>query len=232
MHGLSNVLRQKGNVETRAVLSLMPLAIERKGLSQYAAGLLEFLAKTPDGAWVIGWSMGGAVALEACLIRPALFKGLILLGATPRFTRAAGNAAGASEASVKSLMRGLANDSRAALSLWLKVGARFPTISSGESMEMALESLKTFSTHDLLNGLDYLLKADWRAGLANIQLPVLVLHARGDALIAAETAQQLAAAIPGARLKIYEQADHFFPMRLSREIGLDALEFINLNNSK
>jgi pimeloyl-[acyl-carrier protein] methyl ester esterase len=223
---LSEAAGHKGDVDLRAVLALRSAKPAAAGLSGYAAGLLELLESGPNGAWVVGWSMGGLVALEACLARPDLFRGLALLAATARFTRAEDSACGVRDATVRVLARHLARDPLATLSRWLKDGARFPPLSEAESVRMAQSSLGSFTTQDLLDGLDYLLHADWRPGLARLRVPSLLLHAREDALVPPAAAENLAAAMPGARFKVYEQADHFFPIRRPVEVAADILAFM------
>ena len=59
-----------------------------------------------------------------------------------------------------------------------------------------------------------------------LNLPLLLLHAREDALVPPAAAENLAAAMPGARFKVYEQADHFFPIRRPVEVAADILAFM------
>lgn len=213
--------------EVRAVLALHSANASSSDLSRYAAGLIHWLESDSAGAWVVGWSMGGLVALEACRARPDLFQGLVLLGATARFSRTEGYPSGVRDVSVHMLARRLARDPEVALSRWLKDGARFPVLPEEEAIHLAKSALRAFTISELLEGLNYLLGADWRPELMRLRLPVLLLHAREDVLVPLAAAGTLAEALSGAQLKVYDRADHFFPMRRPGEVASDIMAFLS-----
>ncbi|MCA1979868.1 MAG: alpha/beta fold hydrolase, partial [Thiobacillus sp.] len=53
-----------------------------------AAWADDFASQLPDGATVLGWSLGGQVALRAALDHPHKIARLALLASTPRFVAA------------------------------------------------------------------------------------------------------------------------------------------------
>lgn len=214
-----------GKVEACAALALPAAGAERGEVSAYAAGLAERLGQCQPAPWLIGWSMGGMVALETALAYPERVRGLVLMGASARFIRAEDYPAGTRDVSLKALARALAREPAQTLARWIFDGARFPKLGKGEAAAMADEALSTFSLKDLLEGLDYLAGIDLRARLASLRLPTLVLHAREDALITNAAAECLAEAMPGSRLMFYEKADHFFPIRRCRDVAVDVLNF-------
>ena len=47
----------------------------------------QVLEAVPDGAVWLGWSLGGMVAMAAAAMAPERLKGLVLVGASPRFVQ-------------------------------------------------------------------------------------------------------------------------------------------------
>ena len=222
-------LGQKAQVETCAVLLLRPSAAQTSGVSRYAAGLLERIEHHADGVWLAGWSMGGMVSLEACLARPELVRGVVLLGATPRFIRAADYTAGVRDVSLKALGRALAQDPLKTLTRWIRNGAKYPALSDAQAMTLARQSFELFTVKEMLEGLEYLMASDFRAGLAGLQQHALTMYAREDPLAPAEAADCFVNAKPDACVKIYEKADHFFPMRMPEQAASDILSFMAMH---
>lgn len=61
--------------------------------------------------------------------------------------------------------------------------------------------------------------ADLRAGLGSIAMPVLVVGGRHDPVFPPEQQEELAAAVPGARLVIVEDAAHLAPAEAAEEVA-------------
>jgi pimeloyl-ACP methyl ester carboxylesterase len=61
--------------------------------------------------------------------------------------------------------------------------------------------------------------------LPQISAPTLVLHGSDDGIVPLENGRNLAARIPGARLKVYEGARHVFFIERAAEFNGDVLEF-------
>lgn len=61
--------------------------------------------------------------------------------------------------------------------------------------------------------------ADLRAGLAGVEVPVLVLGGRHDQVYGPEHQEELAAAIPGARAVVVEDAAHLAPAEVPDEVA-------------
>jgi pimeloyl-[acyl-carrier protein] methyl ester esterase len=163
-------------------------------------------------AILLGWSLGAQVALAALAGQPALrarVAGLVLLGATPRFTEGDG---------------------------WphrqpARAYGRFldDCFAPGELDEAGLARLEPLrrapAPHPgcALAGLDLLGATDLRPLLPRLDVPTLVIHGEADAICPPGAGRHLAAAIPGARLLALPGAGHA-PF-LSREAAVaEALE--------
>lgn len=62
-------------------------------------------------------------------------------------------------------------------------------------------------------------RADFRADLPSISIPVLVMGGRHDVVVDPESQQQVAAAIPSSTLVIVEDAAHLAPAECPAEVG-------------
>jgi pimeloyl-ACP methyl ester carboxylesterase len=60
---------------------------------------------------------------------------------------------------------------------------------------------------------------DLRPALARVRLPALILHGRHDRVIPIDRARETAAAIPGARIEVYDDMAHDTPPRLRARLG-------------
>ncbi|MBI2441594.1 MAG: alpha/beta hydrolase [Lentisphaerae bacterium] len=77
------------------------------GLSRYALALGDLLRRYAGGAGVIGWSMGGIVALETAQKYPELIERLVIIGGTARFCALNNKFPGVSPAALRAMAFGL-----------------------------------------------------------------------------------------------------------------------------
>lgn len=68
--------------------------------------------------------------------------------------------------------------------------------------------------------------------LGNIERPVRVLAGGADPTLPAETAEALAAAIPGAGLRIYDGCDHFFYVRHARDVAAEVIDLVGATRAR
>jgi len=169
-------------------------------------------AEAPGGALLLGWSLGGQVALAALLAHPALrarVRGLVLLGATPRFTEGDGWPHGQPARAVEGLALRVRRTPARALARFLD-----DCFAPGEldaAGQARLEPLRAAPPPDptaALAGLEVLASADLRAGLPGLDVPALVLHGEADAIVPVGAGRALAAALPRARLVTLADLGH------------------------
>jgi pimeloyl-[acyl-carrier protein] methyl ester esterase len=160
--------------------------------------------------YLLGWSLGGMVALELVehlKNRPAK---LILLSTTPCFVRQQTWTAGQPRAQVKILARQFRRDSHAALdSFFISQfdGDGF----DGEqmfSLRRELLDISLLPGKDAgLGGLDTLMHADLRHRLGS-DIPTLVMHGDRDAIIPAAAGKYLSTHLPDAQWLELEHTGH------------------------
>jgi len=165
-------------------------------IEAYADVLDRFVATVARRKCVlVGWSMGFSVALVSATRHPERYAGLVLMGGMPYWRP---------EPAVLEPYRDVVRG---------RAGQRFDTMLFSPATQMDvmreawMEQVRTdprvFYT-DLLAGAAF----DGRALLAKVALPTLVLQGADDKLVSLETAQAVAAGIPGATLEVVADAGH------------------------
>lgn len=165
---------------------------------------------TPPHAVLLGWSLGGLVALRAALDTPARLRGLVLANTTPRFVAAPDWPEGMPPEQLQEFADGLTGDYRETLRRFLSLQVR-----SDEAARAVLRRLREVlfahgepDTASLGKGLELLRGSDLRTELGAIHLPTLVLAGGRDRLTPPGAGEYLARAIPGARLQVFPKSAH------------------------
>lgn len=175
------------------------------------AGDVAALAEALDlrGALLLGWSLGGQVALTALPWLSGRVERLVLVGTTPRFTEGDGWPHGLPASAVAGMAARLqrqpgrtlarfVDDCFAPGELDLAARALLGSPDAGPAPDMACA----------LAGLDILASADLRAALPAIRLPALLLSGEADAVCPVGAARATAALLPAARLVTFPAAGH------------------------
>ncbi len=151
---------------------------------------------------IVGWSMGGLVGQELARRLEARASALVLVG-----TSAGGPPASEEEAERRQALRDAAGRdfrafARTFAPLAFKAGAESPLHA------WHLAEIGKMAPNAALAAADALFAFDGRANLAGLSVPTLVIHGRHDALMPLAGGEALAAAIPGATLRIFEESGH------------------------
>lgn len=181
-------------------------------VSPYTAeGLADALAAVmPPACAVVGWSLGGMVALAWAARQPRQVRALALVGSTPSFIRRPGWETGLDPAVLAGFAADLAADYRATLLRFLALQAR-----GGEAARQVIGQLRAtlFSRGEpdpaiLAAGLDVLRQADLRGQVGEVACPALVVHGGHDTLCPAAAGRWLAAHLVDGRLALHDHASH------------------------
>lgn len=190
-------------------------------------------AQIPHAATVVGWSLGGMLALAFAARHPTRVARLVLLASTARFVALEAGAGavpmsatdpdgahhwpGLAAATVDTFRTGFATDPTATLK-------RFIALQSlGERERKRVQAclahyladpavLPTATLAGLAQGLDILARSDLRAMLAQIPQPCLILHGEHDALMPLAAAHALAAQLANAQLHVLPDCGHALPL--------------------
>ncbi|MEW5892185.1 MAG: pimeloyl-ACP methyl ester esterase BioH [Pseudomonadota bacterium] len=196
-------------------------------VSPYTAeALADAIAPTlPDAGLLLGWSMGGMVALALAARHPGKVRALVLVASTPCFVNRAGWDMGLTPEVLADFAQGVQADYRATLLRFLSLQAR-----GGDAARAVIARLRdsVFARGEpdaavLAKGLELLRTVDLRQAARQVQAPTLVVHGGYDGLCLPVAAQWLATALPNARLALQPKAAHA-PFLSHPEWFVDALK--------
>lgn len=198
-----------------------PLALHTPDLPGYhddllpdpytAETLADRLAQTcPTPCSVLGWSLGGMVALAWAARHPQQVRAMILVGTTPVFVNRSDWAFGLQPEVLDAFAQALMQDPRATLLRFLALQAR-----GGEAARAVIARLRTRLLAQplprpatLAAGLELLRTVDLRPALPDVRCPTLVVHGGYDALCPPQAGRWLAQHLPAARLALNARAAH------------------------
>jgi pimeloyl-ACP methyl ester carboxylesterase len=197
-------------------------------LAADAAGVIEALGlQRPT---VLGWSMGGFIALSLAAARPELVGALILLS-----TSAGGSRTTLGQAAVQAQLRDFTGTPREQASRLiallfsperaLEIDAEF-----GDVVAAARAELRTDVLEQQWRAVQAWARHGMADGMAAVNCPALIATGSDDIVIPAENSLALAAAIPGSWLARFPGSGHGFvadhPATLAALIGT----FLAANN--
>lgn len=174
---------------------------------QTSAALIDCL---PEGCILCGWSLGGMLALQAALLAPQRFKGLILIGSTPSFMQRIDWPHAQPPALLDTFSDAVSGDAGAALQRFIAVLNQGDTQARlhGRAMLKQLLTSELPATASLLSGLDWLRDVDLRDQIPSITTPTLLIHGERDPLMPLAAAQWLNDRLPQAQLATFAGAAH------------------------
>jgi pimeloyl-[acyl-carrier protein] methyl ester esterase len=166
--------------------------------------------QVPDHVTLLGWSLGGLVAMRMALDYPQTVSRLILLSSTPRFVAADDWAHGMAAADLEAFGAALRANPQATLLRFLSLQTRGVADQKSllQQLRLSLQSLPPADDLALSSGLAMLRDTDLRAELSHLDQPTLVLHGAADTLTPAGAGAWLAGALPAARHVEWPRAAH------------------------
>jgi len=195
-HGYSDALGTQPPLSLSGIVEAVELAIAE---TQALAPLM-----------ILGWSLGGQVALEWARLRPDRVGALVLMSTTPSFVQRPGWPHAMAEAT----LRQFGDELRVAYRPTLQ---RFVTlqVQGSEHARDALGSLRSHlfargepSPQALRDWLELLASSDLRSGMGSISQPTLIIAGDRDTLAPVAAARWLASALPHASLVVVPGAAH------------------------
>jgi pimeloyl-[acyl-carrier protein] methyl ester esterase len=164
----------------------------------------------PPRCHVVGWSLGGLIALSWARAVPEQTARLALIAATPSFARRAGWHHALDSAVLGGFARALAADRAGALRRFVSLQVRGDDSARAVARQLraAVAARAVPDMAALAGGLDILLETDLRESLADIRQRALVLQGDRDSLVPPAAAAHLSRRLPGARLVMVDGAAH------------------------
>jgi pimeloyl-[acyl-carrier protein] methyl ester esterase len=168
------------------------------------------LEPVPEGATLLGWSLGGQWALRAAAAAPQRIRRLVLVCTTPRFVQTADWPHGLPEAVLAEFAARLEGQYRQTLRDFLELQVRGS--SNAEAVRATL--LQALLIHGearpkaLEAGLHLLATQDLRQLAAAISIPTLLISGQRDRVTPPAAASALARMLPDSRLVELARAAH------------------------
>ncbi len=182
-------------------------ALPSNTLQSWADDLAQQL---PDGATLLGWSLGGQVAMRAALDHPHRIARLVLLASTPCFVMAEDWRNGMAPADLEDFGAALMADPHATLLRFLSLQTRGMPGQKAllQQLRQTLLAAPAAEGETLAAGLAILRDTDLRAKSSQLKQPTLVLHGALDMLTPAAAGRWLADTLPAAQHLELARAAH------------------------
>lgn len=153
---------------------------------------------------LLGWSLGGQLALDIAAALPGAVERLALVCTTPKFLEAPGWRCGAPRPLLMRLIHRVHAEGDPAvrdfLALQVRGGGKPRTVERAlTTLQRALLTHGAAHLDALLQGLARLRDCDLRPALSQVRVPALVMAGEHDRIIRPAAARALAAGLPDAR---------------------------------
>lgn len=177
-------------------------------VDDFSAAVDQVAAQLPPRARLGGWSLGALIALGVAIRHPEKVGKLVLVAATPSFVVRAHWPQGMPRDQLAAFCTGVASDTALALRRFVTNFNRGDAQAKAVSKQLLEEADARPEQDVLLTGLHWLDEADLCAGLAEVQVPTLLLHGAADPLMPLAAAQALHARLANSRLHIFPDCAH------------------------
>jgi pimeloyl-[acyl-carrier protein] methyl ester esterase len=172
--------------------------------------LAPLLPTLPADSTLVGWSLGGQLALRAALLAPERVARLVLIATTPRFRRAPDWPYGVDDALLVQMRTRLASDYAGTLRDFLELQLRGSrdAVALLHALRAALRTQGEAVPAALLVGLDALAHSDLRSLLPQIHQPLLAVGGQYDRITPPQGVAALADRVTGGRYHQFARAAH------------------------
>lgn len=182
------------------------LGIENLDLSSWLDLMLKAL---PERAHLLGWSLGGMLAIRLAFLYPERVLSLITVASSPRFV-AEPEWPGVKPEVLTSFSAQLQADTHKTIERFLAIQA-LGSVSARDDVRILRERLQSRPAPEpqaLRMGLSLLQELDLRAELSILTRPVLHLLGRLDALVPAAVQEVWSQSTPGAKFHLFRASAH------------------------
>lgn len=204
-------------------------AAERLDFATFAADLADLLnALDLSGVILIGWSMGGQIALEAYREISERIAGLVLVSATPCFTAKTDFPHGLAWKEADGMRVKVGRNAYRALEGFhgrMFTEGELENHPSADNIRALLAEIMLPDTGATLAALASLACADMRHLLPAINSPALVMNGDHDRICLPQASQYLVQHIPAARQKVFVHSGHAPFLTRSEEFNTALITF-------
>lgn len=168
------------------------------------------LASVTNRYSLLGWSLGGQIALDLAAAMPGQIDKLILVATTPRFAQSSDWPYGMQPAAMEKMATQLHQDYARTVGDFLELQVR----GSADGEAVLAQLRKALLVHGqakpeaLEAGLNILATSDLRPTLPHVRAPTLVIAGQYDRITAPAASRDLADALPDAKFVEMRRAAH------------------------
>ena len=165
-------------------------------------------SELPLGTNLVGWSLGGLLAMAIATRHPEKVAKLVLIASSPCFITQSDWPYGLAQAVLDGFIEQVQQAPESTINQFVRGFNRGDVHSKAIYRELMANAEKDVSFTTLVDGLVWLRDINLRTELSEIQAPTLILHGDADPLMPIEGANALAKLIPNAKLVSFEQVAH------------------------
>jgi len=178
-----------------------------------------------DAPILVGWSLGGLIALNVAIQYPRRVRALIVIATPARFCAAPGYRHGFSREQLGHLATQLNTDAQAALRDFFQRSAT-PQTPHNHDLERRIGEAMQIGTSPLLKGIAYLERTDLRSVVSKIECPLFVIHGRKDAIVPWRAGRILADLVTDSQWELHPDGGHDLPLQSPAFVSDQILTFI------
>ncbi len=160
---------------------------------------------------LIGWSLGGMLAMKLALSHPKRIQSLILVNTTPRFRQSDNWKYGCDDEIFQAFEQGVEHQAGKTMSRFFAMMFHGEDISRSDYQSIAHQAIDRHhppTQEGLQHGLTLLSEMDLHDNLSNITQPTLIISGDSDAIISPKSSRTLAEHIPHATLHRFRASGH------------------------
>ena len=168
------------------------------------------LASRSDRYSLLGWSMGGQIAIDLAAAMPGSVERLVLVATTPRFAASEDWPHGMAAGTLEKLATQLRTNYKRTVSEFLELQVRGSAASEKVLAELHGSLFSHGEAHPkaLVAGLNTLKSSDLRSMLSLVRAPTLVVAGQYDRVTLPAASHALAEALPDRRYVEFRRAAH------------------------
>jgi len=168
------------------------------------------LATHSDRYSLLGWSLGGQIAIDLAAAMPGSVERLVLVATTPRFAAAADWPYGMPPGALDKLATQLRTNYKRTVSEFLELQVRGSNAAERVLAELHGSLFSHGEAHPkaLVAGLNTLKNSDLRSMLSSVRAPTLVIAGQYDRVTLPAASRALAQMLPEARYVEFRRAAH------------------------
>jgi pimeloyl-[acyl-carrier protein] methyl ester esterase len=168
------------------------------------------LSSISDRYNLLGWSLGGQIAIDLAAAMPGSVARLVLVATTPRFAASEDWSYGMPATALEKLATQLRSNYKRTVSEFLELQVRGSSASEKVLAELHGSLFSHGEAHPkaLVSGLTTLKDSDLRSNLSMVRAPTLVIAGQYDRVTLPAASKALADMLPNARYVEFRRAAH------------------------